>query len=276
MRADRYLAFLSTEIARSFLDRLHSAMQHREVWTEPNVHPFEDRAVIPWNDAYLAQYSHLLESIDQVSLEQARDQGFIFGRLKGPFAHARAKLEEAQLLQEALAGAASLPNFPVYRSLFFGQLSAMYALKEALKQSCKRLGAGAEAWFEEQFQRLKADPLVWAFYQMNNENKHKPEDLPLRSYLKATRGVRISGCPQGARILMSNEGILGIVHEGTGRERVVALAGSADVSWQVVLEMPDRDIGGPATPLAEQVLRFYEALVFEARRRFGGETELAP
>lgn len=276
MNADRYLAFPSTEIAKSFLEQLHSAMQHREVWAEPNVHPFEDRAVIPWNDAYLARYSHLLEGIDQVSIEQARYQGFIFGRLKGPFAHARAKLEEAQLLQEAMSNAAALPNFPVYRSLFFGQLSAMYALKEALKQSCKRLGVGAEAWFEEQFQCLKAEPLVWAFYQMNNENKHKPEDLPLRSYLQAMRGVQISGGAQGARIVMSNEGILGIVDEGTRRERVVALAGSADVSWQVVLEMPDLGIGGPATPLAEQVLRFYEALVFEARRRFGGETELVP
>jgi hypothetical protein len=275
MKADRYLAFPSVEGAKAFLVQLHSAMQHREIWAEPNVHPFEDRAVVPWNDGYLAQYSHLLEGIEQISLEQARERGFIFGRLKGPFAHARAKLEEAQLLQDALAGATPLPNFPVYRTLFFGFLSATYALKEALRQSCKRLGGGAEAWFEEQFQRLKADPLIWAFYQMNNDNKHQPDDLPLRSYLQM-RGLRVSGGPQGARVVMSNEGILGIVNEGTGRERVVALAGSADVNWQVVLEMPDCGIGGPATPLAEQVLRFYEAMVFEARRSFGGEPGLKP
>lgn len=275
MKADRYLAFPSVESAKAFLDQLHSAMQHREIWAEPNAHPFEDRAVVPWNDVYLAQHSHLLEGVEQISLEQARERGFIFGRLKGPFAHARAKLEEAQLLQEALAGATPLPNFPVYRTLFFGFLSATYALKEALRQSCKRLGGGAEAWFEEQFQRLKADPLIWAFYQMNNENKHQPDDLPLRSYLQM-RGLRVSGGPQGARVVMSNEGILGIVNEGTGRERVVALAGSADVNWQVVIEMPDRGIGGPATPLAEQVLRFYEAMVFEARMSFGGEPGLKP
>ncbi len=251
-------------------------MQHREVWAEPNIHPFEDRAILPWNDAYLAAYSQLLEGVEQVSLKQARDQGFIFGRLKGPFAHARAKLEEAQLLQEAMSGAASVPNFPVYRTLFFGQLSARYALKEALRQSCRRLGAGAEAWFEAQFQRLKANPLVWAFYQMNNENKHKPEDLPLRSYLQTMGALRISGGPQGARIVISNEGIIGIIHQGTGREQVVALAGTADVSWQVILEMPDRGISGPATPLAEQVLWFYEALVFEARKCLRGETALRP
>lgn len=270
MKVDRYLAFPSAEGARAFLDQLHAAMKYREIWAEPNAHPFEDRAVVPWNDGYLAQYSHLLEGVEQISMEQARDQGFTFGRLRGPFAHARAKLEEAQLLQEALAAATPLPNFPVYRALFFGFLSATYALKEALKQSCKRLGADAEAWFEEQFQRLKADPLVWAFYRMNNDNKHQPNDLPLRSYLEM-RGLRISGGPQGFRVVMSNEGVLGIVHEGTNRERVVALAGSADVYWQVVIEMPDRGIGGPATPLAEQVLRFYEALVFDARRTFGGE-----
>lgn len=275
MKVDRYLEFSSAEGAKEFLDRLHAAMQHREIWAEPNVHPFENWAVVPWSDGYLAQYSHLLEGIEQISLDQARDQGFTFGRLKGPFAHARAKLEEAQLLQEALAGAAPLPNFPVYRALFFGFLSATYALKEALRQSCKRLGGGAEAWFEDQFQRLKADPVVWAFYQMNNDNKHRPDDLPLRSYLQM-RSLRVSGGPQGARLVMSNEGVIGILDEGTGRERVAALAGSADVNWQVVLEMPDRGVGGPATPLAEQVLRFYEQLVFEARRTFGGEPGLRP
>ena len=275
MKADRYLVFPSVDGAKAFLEKLHAATQHREIWAEPNVHPFQDRAVVPWNDGYLAQYSHLLEGIEQMSLEQARDQGFTFGRLEGPFAHARAKLEEAQLLQEALTAATPLPNFPVYRALFFGFLSATYALKEALRQSCNRLGGDAEAWFEEQFQRLKVDPIVWAFYQMNNDNKHQPDDLPLRSYLQM-RAIRISGGPQGARVVMSNEGILGILHEGTGRERVVALAGSADVNWQVMLEMPDRGICGAATPLTEQVLRFYEVLVFEARKTFGGEPGLKP
>ncbi len=275
MKADRYLVFAPAESAKQFLDQLHAAMQHRETWAEPNVHPFEDRAVVPWNDGYLVQYSHLLEGVEQISLDQARDQGFTFGRLKGPFAHARAKLEEAQLLQEALAGATPLPNFPVYRALFFGFLSATYALKEALRESCKRLGKEAEAWFEGQFQRLKANPVVWAFYQMNNDNKHQPDDLPLRSYLQM-RSLRVSGGPEGARVVMSNDGVIGILHEGTARERVAALAGAADVNWQVVLEMPDRGVRGAATPMADQVLKFYEQLVFEARKTFGGEPSLNP
>ncbi len=275
MKADRYLLFASAEGANDFLDRLHAAMQYRESWAEPNVHPLDIRAVVPWNDGYLAQYSHLLEGIEQTSLDLARGQGFVFGRLKGPFAHARAKLEEAQLLEEALTSATSLPNFPVYRALFFGFLSATYALKEALRQSCRRLGNEAEAWFEGQFQRLKADPVVWAFYQMNNDNKHQPDDLPLRSYLQM-HSLRVSGSPKGARVVMSNEGVIGILHEGTARERVAALVGAADVNWQVVLEMPDRGVGGPATPMAGQVLNFYEQLVFEARKTLGGEPNLAP
>lgn len=273
MQINKYLTFASAEEASLFLGRLHAAMQYREIWAEPNIHPFEGRAIVPWNDGYLAQYSHLLEGVEPISLEQAREQGFTFGRLKGPFSHARAKLEEAQLLHEALTSATTLPNFPAYRALFFGFLSATYALKEALRQSCKRLGSETEGWFEEQFQRLKADPLVWAFYQMNNDNKHQPDDLPLRSYLE-TRALQVFGGHKGARVVMSNEGILGIVHEGTYRERVVTMAGSADLSWRVVLEMPDRGISGSATALAEQVLRFYEALVFEARRIYGGEREL--
>jgi hypothetical protein len=43
-----------------------------------------------------------------------------------------------------------------------------------------------------------------------------------------------------------------------------------------MLEMPDRGICGAATPLTEQVLRFYEVLVFEARKTFGGEPGLKP
>lgn len=275
MRIDRYLAFSSMEGAMQFLERLQEAMQHREVWAEPNVHPLDGFAVVPWNDDYLAQYSHLLEGIEQISQDQAKERGFIFGRLKGPFAHARAKLEEAQLLQEALAGATPLPNLPVYRSLFFGFLSATYAVKEALRKSCDLLGKDAKAWFEGQFQRLKGDSVVWAFYQLNNENKHNLSELPLRGYFQMGR-VQIFGGPQGARVVMSNEGVIGILNEGTSRERVAALVGAADGNWQVVLEMPSHGVTGPATPLTNQVLSFYEKLVFDARKTFGGEPHLEP
>lgn len=273
MKIDRHLVFESKEIAEKFLDQLHTSMQHREVWSEVNSHPFEKRALVPWSDDYLAQYSHLIEDIEQISQEQAEQQGFLFGRLKGPFAHARAKLEEAQLLQEALVKASPLPNFPVYRALFLGFLNATYALKEALRKSCKRLGPDADDWFESQFQRLKDDPLVWAFFQLNNANKHEPDTLPLRSYLQM-RSLRVTGGPPGVQLVMSNEGVIGILHAGTSLERVVSLAGVADVSWQVVIDMPDCGISGPATPMTEQVLSFYEKLVFEARQRFGGEAKL--
>jgi hypothetical protein len=86
MKIDKYLAFSTADSAKEFLGRLHAAMQHRETWAEPNVHPFENRALVPWHDGYLAQHSNLIEGVEQLSLEQARDQGFIFGRLKGPFA----------------------------------------------------------------------------------------------------------------------------------------------------------------------------------------------
>lgn len=271
---DRHLLFASKAPAEQFLDKLHTAMQHTEVWAEVNVHPFEKLAIVPWSDGYLAQYKHLIEDVEQISRAQAEQQGFLFGRLKGPFAHARAKLEEAQLLQEALTEVSPLPNFPVYRALFFGFLSATYALKEALRKSCKRLGNDAEDWFEIQFKQLKDDPLVWAFFQLNNQNKHEPDSLPLRSQLLRMGALQISGGPPGVQVCMSSEGIIGIVHEGTSRERVVSLAGVADVSWEVVIDMPDYGISGPSTPMTEHVLKFYEQLVFEARRTMGAEVSL--
>ena len=274
MNIDRYLIFESEKSAVQFLDQLHREMRHKEVWAEVNVHPFEKHAVVPWSDDYLTQYSHLIKDVAQISQEQAEQQGFLFGRLKGPFAHARAKLEEAQLLQEALAEASPLPNFPVYRALFFGFLSATYALKEALRKSCKRLGSDAEVWFESQFKQLKDDPLVWAFFQLNNQNKHEPDSLPLRSMLLRMGASHIYGGPPGVQVFMSSEGIIGIVHGGTSRERVVSLAGVADVSWEVVIDMPEFGISGPSTPMTEHVLGFYERLVFEARRTMGGEAHL--
>lgn len=272
MRSDRYLYFSPAANASSFLDLLHKAMQHQDIWAEPNTHPFEDKALVPWNDDYLAKYNYLIESVEQISPEQARSEGFIFGRIKGPFAHARAKLEEAQLLQEALTSTTPLPNFSVYRALFFGFLSSTYALKEALRKSCKRLGSKAESWFEEQFQRLKANSLVWAFYQMNNDNKHGPDDLPLRSYLRQLEPLQITGGPTGkVRVVMSNEGIFGVQNEGTDRERVVNLVGSMNGIWEVMIEMPEHNIVGSATQLSKEVLRFYEILVFDARKIFGNE-----
>lgn len=167
MKADRYLIFSSAMDCKKFLDQLHALMQEHDIWAEPNEHPFDDQAIIPWNDEYLKNYRHLLQGVEEITLEVAQARGFILGRLKGPFAHARAKLEEAQLLQAALTEVTPLPNFPVYRALFFGFLSATYAIKEALRKSCKRRGSLAEAWFDEQFKSIQSDPLVWAFYQIN-------------------------------------------------------------------------------------------------------------
>jgi len=249
-------------------------MQYREIWAYPKVHPFDGRACVPWNDSYLAHYKHLLMGLAQISQVDAEKLGFTFGRLQGPFAHARAKLEEAQLLLEALQAAAPLPNFPVYSALFFGFLGATYAVKEALCKSCKRLGSDAYAWYEVQFQQLKQDPVVSAFYELNNQNKHEPKNLPLHSALQM-RDTRVFGGPPGAKVVMSNEGIFGVVDEGSVKERVEALSGVADATWLVTLDMPERGVNGPATPLAEHVLRFYERFLFDARRTHGNEANLS-
>ncbi len=159
MKIHKYLVFPSIEAAIQFLDQLHTAMQNKEIWTDANLHPFDKRALVPWNDDYLNQYDHLITPIEKISQDEALDQGFLFGRLRGPFAHARAKLEEAQLLQSALVEASSIPNFPVYRALFFGFLSATYALKEALRKSCNRLGTRQKHGSKTNSKSLNPTPL---------------------------------------------------------------------------------------------------------------------
>lgn len=275
MKTDRYLLFQDLLEALSLLEKLQEARATASAWCEPDVHPFDGRALIRWNDTELASHLKLIDGIQQISEEEAIRQGWAFGRLKGPFSHARAKLEEAQLLHEALSNMDGLPNFPVYRALFFGFLSATYAIKEAVRASCARLGAPANAWFEEKFKEIKANPAVWGCYQLNNANKHAPDAIPLHSTIRK-RSLHITGGPPGARIVISKEGVLGVLYQGTSRERVVALDGIADIDWLVTLDLSTHGIAGPATDIASQVLDFYVMLVFEARRQFGGETNLIP
>ncbi len=90
------------------------------------------------------------------------------------------------------------------------------------------------------------------------------------------RSSHVNSGPPGVQLLISNEGIIGLLHAGTARERVVSLAGVADIDWQVIIDMPNCGICGAATPMTEQVLKFYEQLVFEARRSHGREPNLTP
>lgn len=272
MRVDRYLVFPDIASALAFSAALDEA--YGGAWDVPNVHPLDGRALIRWNDAHLAQYADMLLGVTQISPEEAEPEGWLFGRHRGPFAHAKAKLEEAQLLQSALRDLDKIPNFPVYRAMFFGFLGATYALKESLCKTCRALGVDATEWYEIQFGILKSDPVLGAFYKLNNRNKHESGPLPLRSYLSSLASTSVGAPPSGARLRISHEGVFVILEEGTPRERVVAVAGHIPADWRVMLEMSEDGVVGQATELSEHVIGFYQQFVFDARRKFGGEFDL--
>lgn len=267
--------FPTTESAQALLNELHLAMQYRDTWDHPNPHPFDDRALVSWNDQHLEQYTHLVQGIPNLSREEAIAQGWTFGWMRGAFVHARQKLQEAQLLQEALENFSEYPNFPVYRALFFGFLSATYAIKEATRRTCDRFGPNANAWFEEKFQEIKSTPLLWCFYQLNNSNKHSPESIPLKSDMPRMYSVPFGG-PPGTTVITSNDGVFAIANAGTPRERIHSISEYPEVHWYINLEAHEYGIISPATPLTSQVLNWYEDLVFEARTRFDRNHKPAP
>lgn len=272
MNADRYILFSNTSEASEFISKLDSAMGSSDTWAIPNKHPFDDRAIIPWNDSYLHNFSFLITGLPQMSHKEAIEDGWIFGRIKGPFSHARAKLEEAQLLNEALHNLEKTPSLPIYKSIFFGFLGTTYAIKELIKKSCGKIGKDAEQWYESIFQKLKSDPILFALYELNNANKHSNEfDLSILRSRYVERSVSTLILPNGARMLFSNEGRIGVINEGTSHERVFTIIGNGDFEWDVFLDMPEIGVHDRATDLSDKALQFYQDWVFDARKLFGGE-----
>jgi hypothetical protein len=123
---------------------------------------------------------------------------------------------------------------------------------------------------------LDADPVLKGLYDLNNLNKHEPSALPLKVQTAELGSTAIYGAarPGPTQVIMGTEGVFGIQGVGTSRERVVELIGTVDARWEVRLDLGPGGLNGPATQFADHALRFYELLVFNARKLWGGEPHL--
>lgn len=265
VQKDRYVLFSDINAAADFVALLDAARGATDVWDLPTEHPFDDRALIAWCDGYLEAYAYMLVGRDTITPEEARSQGWHFHPIfKGSFAKARLKLEEAQFILDGLKLAQTQPNFPAYSALYYSFLSALYSVKEALRKTCEKLGNEEKQWWEGQFQKLKGDPIVNYFYNLNNDQKHGVNSSPLRVDAKIYE-VTLPAFP--GQVMMSAEGAFGIVYAGTARERRIHLTG-LDSRMTVQLLAGDGSVLGDAVSLSEGVLRFYEDMTFDARQQF--------
>jgi hypothetical protein len=265
LKKDRYIVFPGKEQASTFIQEIDDAMGSH--WADPIVHPFTGKAIVPWNDKYLAQVPHLALGKKAISPSQAEEQGWNFGYHQGPFAKASIKLEDAVFAREALDGFDSYPNYPAYRATFYGVLASLYGVKEALRKTTKAIGGEAPKWWNAKFKEIQASPLLKLFYGLHNSDKHDLEIKKLRPNMKlySYEGV--------APDIISGEGVFSIVNRGTKDERRVFHSG-AKTSFSCYLDVSKLFHEGNDVshlPLKEQidlVIDHYRDLVWEAKLTF--------
>lgn len=268
MKINRYILLDNTLEAHTLINQIDQA-RGSDHWAEPIINSFDNRALVPWSDEYLIQQTNLIHGMKSLTFDEAQDQGWCFGYFDGRFAKARIKLEEAQHIRVSLDGFDCNPNYPAYRALFFGLLSSLYGVKEALQKSCKKTGNEASSWWEEKFREIKADPLLCFFYDLNNSDKHSISSPFLRPHMKlyGYKGM----APPG--LIISGEGVFVAVAKGTARERRVFFEG-INAAFKVYLDVPvlvhkGKDVldAGLKAQL-DMAISYYEDLVFEARSKF--------
>ena len=101
MKIHRYILLRHKSEGCALIERIDQA-RGSDHWAEPNINPFDGRALVPWNDEYLADQLNLIDGMDSVTFDEAQDQGWSFGYFTGRFAKARIKLEEAQHIRITL------------------------------------------------------------------------------------------------------------------------------------------------------------------------------
>lgn len=269
MKINRYIILDNKLEGNALIDRIDQA-RGSDHWAEQIINPFDGRTLVPWNDDYLIQQVHLIEGMTTITFDEAQDQGWSFGYFNGRFAKASIKLEEAQHIRVSLDGFDCNPNYPAYRALFFGLLSSLYGVKEALRQSSKKIGKEAVSWWDIKFKEIKADPLLCFFYDLNNSDKHSISSPFLQPKMKlySYKGT----APPG--LIMSGEGVFVAVDKGTARERRVFFDG-VNAAFEVYLDVPvlyhkGQEVSGKALKAQlDMAISYYEDLVFEARNMFG-------
>jgi hypothetical protein len=268
MNIHRYVIFENSDEANALIYRLDQALGG-DHWADANLNPFDGRALVAWNDDYLSKFSEMIAGFQTISLDEAQDEGWAFGYFSGRFAKSRVKLEEAQHIRVSLDSFDRQPNYPAYRALFFGLLSSLYGVKEALRQSCKKTSKEALAWWNLKFEEIKADPLLCLFYDLNNSDKHSISSplLRPRMNLYGYKGV----APQG--LIISGEGVFFSINQETPQEKRIFFDG-ADATFEVYLDISNLSHKGQDVSniclkgQLDLAITHYENLVFEARRAF--------
>lgn len=267
------------------VDHAHNYAGTGQTWGVPVEHPYKDEALVRYRPEMLnADAQTAFAGTQEIDLEEAARREYYIGPFPGRFGKSRAKLEEAQILFDALLEERSRPHQPVVRALFFAFLSTLYALRESMKKVSMAKGEPLRSWWKERQAELdKSGELLQYLLFVVNRDKHNAsgylqyQSRIYRSYYKSAEVP-----PGTASIRESSEGQLAYVYPDTPKFRRIPI-GTVEGEFFVQL------VGAPALHLGQQVaggdmfiacktaLEYFEQVVFDAevleKRRFDADKQ---
>ena len=269
--------FKSIQAAREAIANIDVAMKYPgtgQTWGVPVEHPYKDEALVRYRPEMLTPEAlTTFDGTEEIDLADAAKREFYIGPFPGRFGKSRAKLEEAQLLFDALLQQHSRPSQPVVRALFFGFLSTLYALRESLKKVCMAKGDPLRAWWKQRQVELDKDGelLQYLLFVVNRDKHNASGYIHYEARLTKVHYSK-NEVPSGtAEVRQSAEGLLAYVNPGTPKFRRIPF-GTAEGQFTVSL------VGAPASHLGNPVagsdlfvassaaLEYFEQAVYEAER----------
>lgn len=270
-----YRHFKSLQTAQEAIEKIDLAMNHAgtgQTWGVPIEHPYRNEALVRYRPEMLNPNAlTAFDGTEEVDLQEAAKRDFYIGPFSGRFGKSRAKLEEAQLLFDALLQQRSHPNQPVVRALFFGFLSTLYALRESLKRVCPAKGDALRSWWKQRQTELdkKGELLQYLLFVVNRD-KHNASGYIHHHAKIFNIHYKENEVPTGTvEVLQSAEGLLAIVYPGTPKFRRIPF-GSMEGEFTVhLVGAPKFHLGKPVAGnnlfIASAVaLEYFEQVVFDA------------
>ncbi len=268
-----YKKLPSLEEARIALAKINECLGGGN-YTDPIPHPTKNDVLLKFVPEDLSECQDILVKYPTLTADQVGVEGWYIGYFSGRFGKSRAKLEEAQLLYEALADPPVKDNRPVFRALFFAYLSTLYSLQESIQKVCEGRKGTLEEWWQLRSKELKAkNELLFCFNKIGNRDKHNHENFfryPAKVY-----GINIStnlppGWPSGQyRVIMSGEGNFALFDEGKKTFRRIPLGLGQGQYTIELIGAPARHLGQPiveydVVALCRLAREYFEDILFQA------------
>lgn len=265
------------------IDRALNFSGTGQTWGEPIEHPYKDAALVRYRPEMLNEMAlAAFHGTEEIDLEDAARRDFYIGPFPGRFGKVRAKLEEAQLLFDALSSQRSRPIVPVVRALFFSFLSTLYALREILTQVSMARDNSLKPWWRLRHAELKKNgELLQYLLFIANRDKHNASNyIGHRANIYETH-IKPSQIPAGtATIRQSAEGLLAYVYPNTPKFRRIPIDGVNAEYFISLIGAPKKHLGNIVNgddlfEAASVALEYFEKAVFDAEALEAAEVSKA-